>query len=45
MNPVAVSFAIRALVGIVAYFGIKLNETEVAVCIKVLGKTQSERHV
>ncbi|KAL9560271.1 hypothetical protein PS6_000347 [Mucor atramentarius] len=45
MNTVAVSFAIRALIGIVAYFGIKLNETDVAVCIKLLGKTRSERLV
>ncbi|CAO3616650.1 unnamed protein product [Mucor fragilis] len=45
MNPVAVAFALRALVGIVAYFGIKLKEPEVAVCIKLLGKTQSERLV
>lgn len=44
MNPVAVAFALRALVGIVAYFGIKLKEPEVAVCIKLLGKTQSERY-
>ncbi|KAL9547896.1 hypothetical protein MBANPS3_005947 [Mucor bainieri] len=45
MNTVAVSFAIRALIGVVAYFGIKLKEDEVAVCIKLLGKTQSERLV
>lgn len=45
MNTAAVSFAIRALIGIVAYFGIKLKEDEVAVCIKLLGKTQSERYV
>lgn len=45
MNTVAISFAIRALVGIVAYFGIKLKEDEVAVCIKLLGRTQSERLV
>ncbi|EPB89772.1 hypothetical protein HMPREF1544_03435 [Mucor circinelloides 1006PhL] len=45
MNTVAVSFAIRALIGIVAYFGIKLNEADVAVCIKLLGKTRSERLV
>ncbi|KAK4511801.1 pH nine-sensitive protein 1 [Mucor velutinosus] len=45
MNTVAVSFALRALIGIVAYFGIKLKEDEVAVCIKLLGKTRSERLV
>ncbi|CEP07231.1 hypothetical protein [Parasitella parasitica] len=45
INPVAVSLAIRALVGIIAYFGIKLNETEVALCIKLLGKIHSRRLV
>ncbi|KAI8640803.1 hypothetical protein BD408DRAFT_444895 [Parasitella parasitica] len=43
MNPVAVSFAIRALVGIIAYFGIKLSESEITACIKLLEKTKSER--
>ncbi|KAI7898696.1 uncharacterized protein BX663DRAFT_523765 [Cokeromyces recurvatus] len=45
MNPVALSSAIRALAGIVGYFGIKLNEAEVLLVMKILSTTRIERIV
>lgn len=41
----ALSSAVRALVGIVGYFGIKLTETEAALCMKILDTTRTERCV
>jgi hypothetical protein len=45
MDPVAQSSAIRALVGIVGYFGIRLSEAEAVLCMKILDTTQTERYV
>ncbi|KAI9481677.1 MAG: hypothetical protein EXX96DRAFT_567632 [Benjaminiella poitrasii] len=42
LNPVALSSAIRALVGIVGYFGVKLNESEVLLFMKILKTTRTE---
>jgi hypothetical protein len=43
MDPVALSSAVRALVGIVGYFGIKLSESEAVLCMRILDTTQTER--
>jgi hypothetical protein len=42
-NQVAIACAIRALAGIVGYFGIKLQEAEAVLILKVLGQTNTER--
>ncbi|KAI9243847.1 hypothetical protein BY458DRAFT_551770 [Sporodiniella umbellata] len=42
-NPVTLASPIRALIGIVGYFGIKLSEREVEMFIAMLGTTRNER--
>lgn len=42
-NHVEISCAMRALAGIVGYFGIKLMEAEAVVILKILGTTNNER--
>ncbi|KAI7889770.1 uncharacterized protein EV154DRAFT_513329 [Mucor mucedo] len=44
-NHVAIASAMRALAGIVGYFGIKLLDSEVLLLLKVLGQTYTERLV
>lgn len=43
LNVVAITSAIRALAGMSGYFGIKLNEPEVILCIQLLEQTRNER--
>jgi hypothetical protein len=42
-NHVAISSAIRALAGIIGYFGIKVVDSEVVLLLKVLDRTETER--
>ncbi|CAO3619352.1 unnamed protein product [Mucor hiemalis] len=44
-NHVEIACAMRALAGIVGYFGIKLMEAEAVVILKILGTTDNERLV
>lgn len=44
LNVVAMTSAIRALSGMAGYFGIKLNETEVVLCLGLLQQTKDERY-
>ncbi|KAI8371021.1 hypothetical protein BD560DRAFT_112833 [Blakeslea trispora] len=44
-NSIAVLASIRALAGIIGFFGIKLIDTEVSLCLKILGQTKHKKLV
>ncbi|KAI8882164.1 hypothetical protein K501DRAFT_251843 [Backusella circina FSU 941] len=44
-HQVELASSIRALTGVIGYFGIKLSELEVDLCLKILASTEMERLV
>lgn len=42
-DSVQLDVALRALVGLVGFFGIKLAYDEVTLCLTILGETRTER--
>ncbi|KAI8358478.1 hypothetical protein EDC96DRAFT_241462 [Choanephora cucurbitarum] len=44
-HPITLLASIRALSGIIGFFGIKLVDTEVALCLRILGQTKHEKLV